>query len=201
MNDPTFAPELQAEDQARADWYALLARLWYAVPDETLLQNIAGANDAFNSEGVTLLGAAWQQLCVAAMAMDPESIRAEYDSAFIGVGKAEVTPYLAHYFPGSTGKEKILLRVRQKLDALGLVRNEDRREPEDHIAALCDVMRHLILRYPLVTQAAFYKEFLQPGWQGFMEKAENSSQTNFYKRVARFSAAFFALEEQAFAML
>jgi TorA maturation chaperone TorD len=201
MNQMSDIHNIEAEDQARADWYALLARLWYAAPDTPLLQSIASANEALNGEGATPLEAAWRQICIAAMAMNPESVRLEYDNVFIGTGKAEVTPYMAHYFPGTTGKEKILLRIRQRLEVLRLERADGRHEPEDHIAALCDVMRHLILRSTAQAQAEFFRDFLQPAWRAFIEKAECSPNTGFYKHVVRFSAAYFAVEEQAFAML
>ena len=36
-----FAPGIDPEDQARADFYALLARLYAAEPDAALLESIA----------------------------------------------------------------------------------------------------------------------------------------------------------------
>ncbi|HKO89447.1 MAG TPA: molecular chaperone TorD family protein [Burkholderiales bacterium] len=201
MNQLVDNPPVIEEDQARADWYALLARLWYAAPDAQLLQQLANADEAWSDGAGTPLAEAWAQLRKAAAVMEPLAVRLEYDSVFVGTGKAEVTPYMAHYFPGTTGKEKILLRVRDQLDELGLARTADKHEPEDHLAALCDVMRHLIQREPVTRQEAFFRAFLRPCWRKFLERAEASAQTHFYKRVARFNAAFFAIEEQAFDMM
>ncbi len=131
------------EDNARAGYYALLARLFYSGPDAALLATISGADEIASGAEKSALADAWNKLAAAARAMEAEAARLEYDGLLVGTGKAEVTPY-ASYYLADTGREKILARLRGELLGLGLARSEAAREPEDHMAGLFDVMRHLI---------------------------------------------------------
>lgn len=197
---------LNPEAQARADWYAFLARIWYAAPDEALLRAMMDA-PAPGDDATAPLDRAWVQLAHAAQqADDVHKIKLEYDSVFVGIGKAEVTPYMAHWLPGTTGKDRHLLRLRKLLDEWGLARAESAREPEDHIAALCEVMRHLIYaggaeENSIARQAELFNAYFAPGYRKFLGAAKESKQSNFYKSVAVFTETFFGIEEQSFQML
>src|SRR5207244_10104665 len=83
-----FVPTLSPEDAARADFYALLARLFYAPPDTGLLESLAGAGELDSAEGD--LAQAWRQLRSAAAATGEAAVREEYDASFVGTGKAPV---------------------------------------------------------------------------------------------------------------
>lgn len=196
---------LNPEAQARADWYAFLARIWYAPPDEALLRAMADA--PLSGESATApLDRAWAQLARAAAGATVQSAKLEYDLVFIGTGKAEVTPYMAHWLPGTTGKDRHLLRLRNLLDEWGLARAESAHEPEDHLAAVCEVMRHLILaggaeENSIARQAELFNAYLAPGYRRFVAAARGSQQSNFYKSVALFTETFFGIEEQSFQML
>ena len=68
-----FAPTLDPEDQARADFYALLARLYAAEPDAALLASIAAADELAVDEGNVegeALAEAWRTLIAASAVMD-----------------------------------------------------------------------------------------------------------------------------------
>src|SRR5262252_8575347 len=86
------APEIP-EDQARAGYYALLARLFYAGPDAGLLAAIAGSDEIAVEGAQSDLAGAWRALAAAARAMDVDAANLEYDQLFVGTGKAQVTPY------------------------------------------------------------------------------------------------------------
>src|SRR5882672_10786616 len=128
-----FHAALVQEDEARAGYYALLGRLFYAGPDAGSLQIIAGSAEIAAAGGQ--LAGPWNALVAAASATDAEAARLEYDELFVGTGKAEVTPYASFYL-AATGREKILVRLKQDLVALGLVKAGAAREPEDHFAGL-----------------------------------------------------------------
>ena len=203
---PSQNATLNPEAQARADWYAFLARIWYASPDESLLRAMAEADEIVSEGHDAPLDQAWRRLAQAAQLVDVATVKLEYDTVFVGTGKAEVTPYMAHWLPGTTGKEKQLLRLRKLLDEWGLARAESAREPEDHLAALCEVMRHLILsggaeERTLDRQSELFKRYFAPGYAAFAAAARNSKQTNFYKNVAAFTETFLRIEEQSFQML
>ena len=120
MSSPAAPLEFHApgaeEEQARAGYYALLARLFYSGPDAALLSSIAGAG-ALGDEGRTELAQAWKALAAAAGAARAEAAALEYDEVFVGTGKAEVTPYATHYL-AETGREKMLVRLKSDLAAM-----------------------------------------------------------------------------------
>lgn len=184
------------EEQARADLYALLARLFYAPPDAALLRLLASQN------GEGEIGAAWAALAKAAAEADPEAVREEYEEAFIGTGKAPVTLYTTAYVI-KYSNETPLATLRGELANLGLARRREAREPEDHIAALCDVMRHLVAKQEieLEEQRRFFNRWIAPAAEPLCAAIERSDKTRFYKFVAALAKSFFALEQTAFEML
>lgn len=195
-----FHPSLPPEEVARANFYGLLARLYYAPPDAMLLEAIAGADDIDAEDGGIAL--AWRNLARAAAGAEPEALREEYEGAFIGTGKAPITLYAAAYsvkYPN----EAPLAELRAQLAALGLQRQEQVSEPEDHIAALFDVMRLIIAeqKTTLETQHRFFSRWIWPTVQPLCAAIEESARTTFYKVVARFMKGFLELEHAAFEML
>jgi TorA maturation chaperone TorD len=197
MREPlAFVPP---EEQARANFYGLLARLFYAPPDEALLKALA-ASEALDAEDETL-AARWHELIAAASLAPAEAVREEYDSVFVGTGKAPVTLYASAYSLRYTN-ETPLAALRGELAALGLARRGEVGEPEDHIAALCETMRHLVAeRRPLEAQQRFYRRWLEPNVDALCAAIEANPQASFYRWVARMAKAFFSLEQSAFEML
>jgi TorA maturation chaperone TorD len=195
-----FQPPEIPEDQARAGYYALLARLFYAGPDAQLLESIADADEIVASGQESGLASAWSALSAAARAMDAEAACLEYDEIFVGTGKAEVTPYATFYL-AETGREKILVRLKNDLAAMGLARTDRSREPEDHVAGLFEVMRHLISQSSedaaLQKQRDFFGRYIGPFSPGFCIAISKSDKSNFYKYVADFSRAFLLVETEA----
>ena len=195
-----FQPPGAPEDNARAGYYALLARLFYAGPDAALLASIGGADEIASRAEQSALADAWNRLAAAAGAMDAEAARLEYDELFVGTGKAEVTPY-ASYYLAETGREKILVRLRGELAELGLAKSEGAHEPEDHFAGLLDVMRHLILLgsddAALQKQQAFFGRYIALSCGRFCGAISESTKASFYKHVAHFASTFFVVETEA----
>ena len=193
------APEVP-EDKARAGYYALLARLFYAGPDAALLATIGRADEIGGGAEQSALADAWNKLAAAARAMDSEAACLEYDGILVGTGKAEVTPY-ASYYLAETGREKILARLRGELAAWGLARSEGAHEPEDHMAGLFDVMRHLISLgsedAALQRQQGFFERYLARSYPGFCGAISKSETANFYRHVAHFTENFLLVETEA----
>ena len=192
-----FQPPEVPEDRARAGYYALLARLFYSGPDVQLLEAIAGSGEMV-ADGGPLAGP-WRALAAAARAMDAEAARLEYDEVFVGTGKAEVTPYASFYLT-ETGREKILVRLRQDLASLGLGRSDEALEPEDHFAALFEVMRHLISEgstdAALQKQQQFFSRYIERSFAGFCAAISESGKANFFKAVGAFAQAFLVVETE-----
>lgn len=184
------------EEQARANFYGLLARLFYGPPDADLLRGIT----LEKLEGE--LAGPWEELKRAAASADPEAVREEYETAFIGTGKAPVTLYSTAYTIRYSS-EAPLAELRGELARLGLARRAEAREPEDHIAALFDTMRHLVAgqKSHLGEQRRFFNRWLHPAIEPLCIAIERSDKAAFYKPVARFANRFCALEHMAFEML
>lgn len=190
----------QSEEAARADLYRLLATLFYAPPAPQLIAAIA----AVHEEGDSLLQQAWSQFAAVCRQADPEQVREEYEALFIGTGKPELMLYGSYYLSGFL-MEKPLAELRTDLAALGLQRGDNMPESEDHIAALCEVMRYLItvddtMQANIATQKQFFAAHMQP-WVGTMcEQIMQHPQAKFYPAVANLAKTFFDVEMQAFDM-
>jgi TorA maturation chaperone TorD len=190
---------MEAEDIARANWYSLIGRLFYAPPDPNLLAEI-GRSGGDEDEGGTGLVAGWRGLQETCRSAYPAVVRQEYDSLFVGAGKAQVTPYLSGYAEPAT-PDRYLVRLREQLDAWGLARREGVGEVEDHIAGISDIMRWLIENQrPLVEQQLFFENFAYRGVSAFCAAVQKSPSANFYKPVAALTSSFFEIEKAAFEM-
>jgi TorA maturation chaperone TorD len=188
------------EEQARANFYALLSRLFYAPPDDGLLAALAQADELDADDEI--IAARWRELAKAAANVDPQAVREEYETAFVGTGRAPVTLYASAYSI-RYGNEMPLAALREELALLGLGRPNEVHEPEDHIAALCDVMRHFIAgqRRDLDEQRRFFERWIWPIADRLCDAVEKSEHTAFYKHVGRMAKAFFSLERSGFEML
>jgi len=200
MAEPHEEAGLEAEEQARAFWYALLSRLFYAAPDRALLDGLAGdARPDPEAEPSPFLES-WAALQAACRVADPEALREEFESLFVGVGKAPVTPYTSAY-SASHAPDRNLLALRNTLNQWGLARRERVFEVEDHVSALFDSMRWLIeQRRPLEDQRTFFDIFVAAAVPLFCDAIDSSPAADFYRRAAQFARAFVAVEKNAFDM-
>ena len=204
---------LPPEDQARANFYALLARLYASGPDPTLLQAIAAAPalggpasvDPLDDSKAAPLGATWDALRAASSVVVADAAAQEYVDLFVGVGKCEVNLHASHWLTGFM-MEKPLADVRASLALLGLARRTDADIVEDHLSALCETMRLLIAghagRAPADAgeQRRFFDRHIGP-WVGMCAQAIRKHPiANYYRLVAEFTESFMALEHAAFAI-
>lgn len=201
-----FSPlPVAQEDLARADMYALIARLLYA-PDGQLLRAIATTDEIVAETANAPLAEAWRALASAAESCDAQTVKDEYEKLFIGVGRPEVMLFGSYYLAGFM-MEKPLALLRDDLAQMGLARNESVREPEDHLSALCDVMRYLIAgdesrdAAGLEQQKQFFARHIQTWYQRFCDAVLETEAANFYKHVARFIKVFLNIEVESFEML
>jgi TorA maturation chaperone TorD len=191
-----------AEDQVRADFYALLASLFYRGPDDRLLQSIVIAGEPAAEASDELLQA-WRALAQASAVVTHEAVNEEYEALFVGVGRAPVLLFGSFYLAGFM-MEKPLAALRDDLAALGFARNDEINEPEDHLAALCDVMRALILGdlnaapADIAVQKQFFMKHIRSWADKCFDAIEAHEGTNYYRRVAAFAKLFFAIEAEAF---
>lgn len=191
---------------ARAAFYGLIARLFYAPPDQQLLGQLLHM-EAFDKMGgdadarARKLSDAWAAVVEACRTAFPVVLESEHTDLFVGVGKAEVTPYLTHYII-KYATDNPLVELRQQLARWGIARRENANEPEDHIAGISEAMRFSIAvqHRRLEEQQAFFERFLYRGGIAFCDAVTASRKANFYRLVATFAREFFELEREAFSM-
>lgn len=200
-SDPAIATPLAPEDEGRLQFYALLARLFAAGPDDGLLRALA--QSAASVEGEGELAQAWNALAIAAARTSARDATLEFDATFIGVGKAPVSTYVSHYHPIAR-KEALLVELRDTLAQLGLARTAASAEPEDNLTAVLEVMRHLVAAgsdaQSLQQQREFFSRYLQPAYRGFCDAAHKADLSNFYTAVVRLLEVFMESDLAQFEM-
>jgi TorA maturation chaperone TorD len=186
--------ELDPVEQARADEYALLSLLLWRAPDSDLLRRLSHLKG-----DATPLGMAHLQLGMAASAATLKEVESEYFRLFIGIGRGELLPYASYYLTGFL-HERPLAKVREDLGRLGIERIEDAREPEDHIAMLCEVMSGMIsgqFASEEVDDKAFFDRHLKPWARRFFADLETVSATDFYRAAGTLGRLFIDIEAEA----
>jgi TorA maturation chaperone TorD len=193
----TLAPE----DAARADFYALIARLLQRAPDAMLLADLAAA-PLLPAEGDRAMADAWRELVEASATAQPGDVAFEYDELFAGVGKAPVSIY-AGFYSGAPAVDHPRVRIRGDLAQLGLAPQVET-EPEDHFGVIFDAMRVLVAggagRGPasVAEQRRFFERHVRPAAPRFLAAVGVARQSHYYRRVAALAAAFVALETESF---
>ena len=193
------------EDHGRANFYALISRLFADAPDHALLKAIAGSPPLASDDTGEPLSRAWSKLIAASSVMDADAAREEFDALFIGVGKAPVNLHASHHLTGFM-METPLAEVRGTLATLGFARLESQTVVEDHLAALFEVMRLLIVGADGIAPAALsmQKQFFDTHIAGWFELCCNaiskSPLANFYGVVAQFAGSFLLVEREGFAI-
>ncbi|WP_028999417.1 TorD/DmsD family molecular chaperone [Azohydromonas australica] len=193
-----------AEELARAETYGVLARLWWAPPDEALLRQFAVAVTEAPQPG-GFLEAPWQALVGAMRASSVAAAREEHVALFEGIGKPEVFLYGSYYLAGFLN-ERPLVALRDDLARLGLERDPSRGETEDHVACVFEVMRFLIAGDDvalcnLEQQRRFFRAHVQPWVEKLCEAVQAQPRARLYAALAGFTAAFMQVETQAFDLI
>lgn len=192
---------IEPEEAARANLYGVIARLFYAPPDEQLIAELMLAGNTEAGDDSPLAGA-WRAMVDACRTAFPVALKDEHTLLFVGTGKCEVTPYLSHYVLRHTS-DNPLVELRQLLDSWGIARREGVAEYEDHIAGVCETMRFVIAvqqRSP-EEQKMLFDRFLYRGASAFCSAVSASKEARFYRLVANFAQGFLDIEKTAFEMV
>ena len=195
-----MAAIVDPEDELRARIYRLLARLLEGPADQTLLDVAAGLKG-----DETPLGAGIRTLAAHAMRATPAAVAEEYFELFVGIGRGELVPYASYYLTGFLN-ERPLARLRGEMAELGIARAAGVTEPEDHIAALCQMMAGLIegsfdAPAGLAVQRRFFERHMAAWAPRFFTDLETARAAVLYAPVGAIGRAFMAIETTAFAMV
>lgn len=207
MNSALAAPvavrrPLAPEESGRADFYALIARLFASAPDARLLQTL-GIAPALEGDADPDLAAAWSALVAASAVFDAEAAAEEYEKLFVGVGPALVSIHFG-FWAGAAAVDHPRVRIRRQLAELGFEPRDDNPQPEDHFALLFEAMRVLTAGTPardpapVAQQKRFFETNVAPGVFAFLAAVRGAAEANYYRRAAAFAEAFLRIEQQSF---
>ncbi|WP_062309126.1 TorD/DmsD family molecular chaperone [Polynucleobacter sinensis] len=203
----TVGDEGLPEDLARADLYGLIARFFHQPPDQELLDQIA-ASIPDGQEGQAddaPLAKVWADVVELAKSNPAHAWHEEFDRNFISVGRPNIILNGSFYMAGHLN-EKPLVEVRRALDAFGLESADEVTETEDHIAALCEVMRYLIAGDDveisnLTNQRIFFNDHIRPWYDELCDAIDLIPDMHLYQSVAALTREFLAIEGQSFDMI
>lgn len=181
------------EDAQRAGVYGLLGVLLRKPPSEEMFA-VLRRLDAVDGDG-DAMARAWALLRLAAQHSEIASVDDEFHALFIGVVSGELLPYASWYQTGFL-MERPLSELRDDMGRLGFAREEGVGEPEDHAAAMCEVMSLLAsdTKGDTVLQAEFFGRHMAPWIERFFGDLETAQNAVFYRAVGRLGNAFMALE-------
>lgn len=182
-------PTLKEADALRADIYRLLATLLRQAPDIELVDWLSELT--IDQDG-SRLAECWKALSEASKAADIAQLKRAHFGILVGVIQGEVVPYASWYRNGEL-MEAALVALRQDLRALGFERSEHTRDPEDHLAALCEVMAMLI-DVENAEQAYFFNQHLAP-WAVDCFDDLGKVDTAFYAALGHLGSAFMGSEQ------
>ncbi|QLK47089.1 molecular chaperone [Vibrio owensii] len=185
----------EQEQTLRTEIYLVLSALFRSAPSEEMIEFLTSL-EVEPSESA--MQKAWIALQQAAKDSNREALEDEYQDLFIGIGRGEVMPFGSWHMTGAM-MEKPLAEIRHDLELLGFERDENVKEPEDHIAALCEVMSMLTGEEEDLQQAVFNKH-IAPWFSSFTQQLENAVSANFYKPAAQLCEAFLTLEQVRFSV-
>ncbi|MGR5380836.1 TorD/DmsD family molecular chaperone [Vibrio harveyi] len=185
----------EQEQTLRTEIYLVLSALFRSAPSEEMIEFLTSLEvEPLESA----MQKAWIALQLAAKDSNREALEDEYQDLFIGIGRGEVMPFGSWHMTGAM-MEKPLAEIRHDLELLGFERDENVKEPEDHIAALCEVMSMLTGEEEDLQQAVFNKH-IAPWFNSFTQQLENAESANFYKPAAQLCEAFLTLEQVRFSV-
>jgi TorA maturation chaperone TorD len=180
----------------RADAYVLAASLLGKPPSEHLVGILRNLEwDEGVPEKVCHALRVLRQAC---LDYPLALLEEEYHSLFVGLGSGEVVPYASWYREGKI-QSTPLAALRSDLVRLGIVKQEETIEPEDHAGALCEIMALISQEpnnVPHTTQARFFEQHIAPWMIRFFDDLNSIRSSAFYRAVGLFGSCFLEFERE-----
>lgn len=197
--EPTISVAPDAEDVLRANLYRLLARFLGSPPCKIDLATASSLSGDSSDLGkvITTFGAI-------AKDYDQADAVSEHQELFVGMVRGELLPFASYYLTGFL-HEKPLAKLRNSLAELGIERDPNVKEPEDHIAALMEVMAGLIVgefgnAASVEAQKEFFETHIGPWADYFFADLEEQETSELYAALGSIGRRFLEIEETAFQM-
>jgi len=170
-------------------------------PAEPSVLNVKSEDDFLHDQAQGMRASVYE-LLGRLLAYEPDQEVLDILCNIDDIDASEVVPFGSWYITGFL-MEKPLAVLRTDLATLGIERQQEVKESEDHIAALCDAMAIIIRSGSEVSfsrQQAFYKDHIEP-WVGtFFKDLQEAKAAHFYRSVGFFGEGFFDFESRLLAM-
>jgi TorA maturation chaperone TorD len=180
----------------RTDSYVLLAAFLNGPPTQDLLN--LGRHLQWNDDIPEKLHLALSAFSQACRRCPAESFAAEFQRLFVGLGRGDLVPYGSWYLEEMI-QSAPLAAIRSDLQKLGIVKQTDSFESEDHAGVLCEIMALVSLPsngVPAVEQADFFERHLTPWMMRFFKDLQSVDHAEFYRSVGVFGSSFLEAESE-----
>jgi TorA maturation chaperone TorD len=180
----------------RTDIYIMLASLLGQPPSRDLLDILQ--NLQWDEAVPKPMDTALEALRQAGRDLSHAALEDEFNRVFVGLGRGVMVPY-ASWYRERMLQSSTLATLRSDLIGLGIVKQADNCEPEDHAGALCEIMA-LISREvdgePYPRQARFFQQHIAPWMPSFFEDLQSAESARFYRLVGIFGSQFLESENE-----
>ena len=193
---------IRSEENTRAYTYSLLAASLAGPPTQSFIDCLKQI-PVRSPDDHRDMALAWETLRAAGhSAPSCQELDDEYHALFIGMGRGELVPFGSWYQTGFL-MDQPLSALRDDLKKLGFTRQENVKEPEDHIAALCETMAMIVADEAISFQAArsFFKKHLEPWAEQFFADLVGADNATFYAAIGEFGGRYIRFEKQYLDML
>jgi len=156
--------------------------------------------EAVEFDGGVEMATAWAMLKGGAEQAIVAAVEEEFHDLFIGLGRGEVVPYGSWYLTGFL-MEKSLAELRIDLQKFGFERQDEVHEPEDHVAALCEIMSMMITTpVSFEMQKFFFNKHIGSWMPRFFADLSKAKAAVFYRAVGVMGEKFLQVEGAYLAM-
>ncbi|MGA3208985.1 MAG: molecular chaperone TorD family protein [Syntrophales bacterium] len=180
----------------RTDIYVMLAALLVSPPSEehlNVLRHLEWDEDISEK-----MHKALEALRSSSHGYQPAILGDEYNKLFVGLGCGEVIPYASWY------RERMiqslpLASLRSDLFRLGIVRQEDNHDSEDHAGALCEIMAIISDKsndVPYDAQAGFFEKHIASWMPILFKDMQSAKSARFYRVVGSLGSYFLESEKE-----
>lgn len=189
-------PWLVSYTAVRTDGYVVLASLLLQSPSWEIMEILKnlhwqGALPAKMEHAFTAL----RQAC---MSYRSAAVYEEYQRLFVGLGCGEIVPY-ASWYKEKKIQSAALAALRADLMKLGVVRQTDCHESEDHAGTLCETMALISREQSGILydeQAVFFHRHIVAWMTNFFQDIQKAGSAGFYRSVGFFGRIFLETESE-----
>jgi TorA maturation chaperone TorD len=183
------------ETEARILYYRLFAHLLGVHPRHWDRPRLADIVSRLERPGC--LEQACPELERSLRSSSEEALLEEYHTVFVGLGRGEVLPYGSWYLSGEL-MGRSLVRLRSDLAFLGIERQPETTEPEDHAGCLLESMALLVDTHGRNSEAqaaAFFEEHIASWMERFLADLKRAPSAACFAAAAE-AGRCFLLEEK-----